>query len=107
MPPRLPLDEAADGDQMRADAAGERRGDTGKFEVELRVADRRLGGLDRGLRAALIGGALVDVLRGAEVGPLELLRPPQLRLAQRLLGLRGLELRHRLLEPDLDTAADR
>ena len=37
-----------------------------------------------------------------KLGPLELLRPPELRLAQRLLGLRGLELRDGLIEPDLE-----
>ena len=45
---------------------------------------------------------VVDGLRGAEVGPLELLRPPKLRLAERLLGLRGLQLRDGLIELDLE-----
>ena len=52
--------------------------------------------------AALVGGALIDGFRRAELGPLELLRPPELRLAQRFLGLRGLELRDGLIEPDLE-----
>ena len=78
--------QAADRDEMRADPPGERRGDAGELEVELGVPDRRLGGVDGGLRAALVGGALIDALRGAEVGPLELLRPPELRLAQRFLA---------------------
>ena len=87
---------------MRADAPGERSGDAREFKVEPGVHDRCLGGLDGGLRAALIGGALIDRLGGAEIGPLELLRPPELCLGQRLLGLRGLQLRHALIEPDLE-----
>ena len=34
---------------MRADPPGERGADTGEFKVELRIPDRRLGGVDRGL----------------------------------------------------------
>ena len=52
--------------------------------------------------AALVGGALVDGFRRAEIGPLELLRPPEFRLAQRFLRLRGLQLRDGLIEPDLE-----
>ena len=55
--------QAAGRDEMRADAPGERRDDAGELEIELRVPDRRLGGVDGGLRAALIGGALVDGFR--------------------------------------------
>ena len=51
---------------MRADAPGEGRGDAAMFEVELGVADLRLGVLDRGLRGALVGRALVDGLRRSE-----------------------------------------
>ena len=72
-------DEAADGDEMRADSPGERRGYPRIFQVELSIRDRGLGGFDGGLRAALVGGALVHALRRAEIGALELLRPPKLQ----------------------------
>ena len=87
---------------MRADPPGERGGHAGEFEVELRIADRRLGGVDGGLRAALIGGPGINILHAAEVSPLELLGTPKLRLAECRLCLRGLKLRDSLIEPDLE-----
>ena len=94
--------QVAGRDEMRADPPGERRGDTRELEVEPRVHDGRLGGVDGGLLAALVGGTLVHGFRRAELGSLELLRPPELRLGQRLLGLRGLQLCDALVEPDLE-----
>ena len=91
-------DQVADRDEVRADASGERRDDAGEFEVELRVLDCGLGGVDGGLRAALFGGALIDGLRRTELRQLELPGAPQLGLGQRRTGLRRLELRDRLVE---------
>ena len=47
----------------------------------------------------MLGGALVHGFGRAEIGPFELLGPPELRLAQRLPRLGSLELRDGLLEP--------
>ena len=48
---------------MRADAPGEGRRDAAVIEVELGVADLRLRVVDGRLRGALVGRALIDVLR--------------------------------------------
>src|SRR4029077_19762306 len=72
-------DQAADGDKMRADAACEGGADAGELEIELCVHDGRLGSVDGCLRAALVGGTLIDVLRAAKFGLLELPGAPELR----------------------------
>src|SRR6185437_974891 len=85
-------------DEVRADPPGEWCHDAREFEVELGIVDRRLRGVDRGSGAPLIGSALIDVLRRAEIRPLQLLGAPELRFGECLLGLRGLELRDSLVE---------
>ena len=70
--------------------AGERCGDAGEFEVELRVPDGRFGGLGCGLRTALVSEALIDRLGAAEFGLFELAGAPEFHLGQLLLCLRGL-----------------
>ena len=95
-------DQAADGDEMRAHPTSERCHDMRELQVQLGIADRRLGGVDGRQRAALLGGTLVDVLGGAEFGLLQLPRPPEFRLGERLTRLRRVELGDRLIEPDLE-----
>src|SRR6202035_4018592 len=90
--------------EMSADTAAQRRRHLREFEIELGIADRRLGGLDRCHGAAPVGGALIDALDGAELRLLQLLRAPQLRVGERRPGLRGVQLRDRLIEPDLEWA---
>src|SRR6516162_6854050 len=87
---------------MTADAAREGRRDTRKLEVERGVPDRSLCGLDGCLVGAQVCGALVNRLGGAEAGLLELLRSPQLDLAQRFLRFRRIQLSNGLSEPDLE-----
>ena len=95
-------DQAADGDQVRAHATGERCHDVREFEVQLSIPDRRLGGVDGSQCAALLGGTLIHVLGGAEFGLLQLPCPPEFRLGERRTRLRRVELRDSLIEPDLE-----
>ena len=87
---------------MGADAAGQRRRHLRELEIELGISDRRLGGLDRRGGATLVGETLIDVLNGAVLGLLQLLRAPKLRVGECRSGLCGAQLRHRLIKPDLE-----
>src|SRR5262249_3815629 len=94
-------DEVTDGDEMRADAPGEGRRDAAMLEVELRVADLRLGIVDGGLRGPQVGRALVDVLGRPEVAALQFLSAIELALSEREPGRSRLELGLGLGQPDL------
>src|SRR5215472_4974517 len=87
---------------MTADAAREGSGDVRELQVERGVPDGSLCGLDGCLVGAQVCGALVNRLRGAEAGLLELLRSPQLHLAQRFLPFRRIQLGDGLIQPDLE-----
>ena len=95
-------DQAADGDEVCPHATGKRCHDMREFKVQLSIPDRRLGGVDGSQCAALLGGTLIHVLGGAEFGLLQLPRPPEFRLGERLARLRCVELSDRLIEPDLE-----
>ena len=92
---------------MRADAAGERRHDAAVLEVEPRVADLGVGVIDRGLRGADLGRALVDILGRAEIGTPERTGASELAVGEREARLRCRELGVRLGEPDLVGTWDR
>jgi hypothetical protein len=59
-------DQIADGDEMRADASCEGRRNPAMFEIKLCVADLSLGVVHGGLRAALVGRALIHGLLSSE-----------------------------------------
>src|ERR1700724_1542892 len=85
----------------RADATGEGRGDAAIFDIELGVAYLGLGVVDRGLRAALLGSALVDGLGRSETGAQERLGATELDAGEREARRRGLQLRGRFGKLDL------
>ena len=89
-------DQIADRDQMRADAPGERGHDPAMLDVELGVADLRLGLVDGSLPRLLVGRALLDAFRRAGVALLQRLGTDEFTVGQLELGGRTFELRHRL-----------
>jgi hypothetical protein len=87
--------------QTRADATREGRSDAAIFDTELGVAYLGPGVVDRGLRAALLGGALVDGLGRSESGAQQRLGATELDAGEREARRGGLQLRGRLGKLDL------
>src|SRR5262245_50224779 len=85
---------------MRADAAGKGRRDAAMFEIELGVADLRLGVVDGGLLGALVGRALIDGLLGSERFGCEHLRTVELATGERESRACCLQERVGLRQPD-------
>ena len=86
---------------MRADAPGEGRGDAAMLEIEVCVADLRLCVIDGGLRAALIGRALIYGLLRSESFGREHLGTIELAVGECKPSISCLELRLGLCQPDL------
>src|SRR6516164_6435583 len=86
---------------MRPDPPSEGRSDACVLEIELSITDLSVRIIHGGLRASLVGGALINVLYRSGVSARQGLSAGELALCEREARACGLELRVRLSEPDL------
>src|SRR5258707_13146496 len=97
---RASADQTTDGNAAHAQAAVKRRDDAGKFQIELRGPDGRLGCLDSRRSSTLGLRALIQKLIGCKLLPVQASRAGDLLICQIQSGSGCLTLRGRLLQLD-------